>query len=175
MIHREGPGGFAGDPATTRACPAGAAPPAGLLADARPFAAFRSHLDLAAENGGLVPWCGPAALALATGRSYAEATAMLRAAAPGWYPAEGPIVTAYWRDLLATLASAGVAHAPHDLPEKRPTLLRLAREGLAAGWYLLRVTDHFLLLRSQASASRGCTTTTTPARPSPRAATAAAR
>ena len=149
MIHREGPGGFAGDPATTRACPAGAAPPAGLLADARPFAAFRSHLDLAAENGGLVPWCGPAALALATGRSYAEATAMLRAAAPGWYPAEGPIVTAYWRDLLATLASAGVAHAPHDLPEKRPTLLRLAREGLAAGWYLLRVTDHFLLLRSQ--------------------------
>ena len=74
---------------------------------------------------------------------------MLRAAAPRWYPAEGPIVTAYWRDLLATLAAAGVAHAPHDLPEKRPTLLRLARDGLAAGWYLLRVTDHFLLLRSQ--------------------------
>jgi hypothetical protein len=163
MDLREGPGGFAGDPATTRAAatatpPAGllvdrpaATPPAGFLVD-RPAAALadpRGHLDLAAENGGSVPWCGPAALALATGRSYAQATAMLRAAAPDWYPAEGPIVTAYWRDLLATLTAAGVPHAPHDLPEERPTLLRLVRGGLAAGWYLLRVTDHFLLLRSQ--------------------------
>lgn len=150
MDHREGPGGFAGDQATTRA--AAAAPPIGLLFDLPPAAAPRgprSHLDLAAENHGLVPWCGPTALALATGRSYAEATAMLRASAPEWYPAEGPIVTAYWRDLLATLNSAGVAHAPHALPERRPTLLRLVRDGLAAGWYLLRVTDHFLLLRSQ--------------------------
>jgi hypothetical protein len=151
MDHREGPGGFAGDQATTRAA-AIAAAPIGLL-DLPPAAAPRrgprSHLDLAAENNGLVPWCGPTAVALATGRTYAEATAMLRATAPEWYPAEGPIVTAYWRDLLATLASAGVAHAPHALPEKRPTLLRLVRDGLAAGWYLLRVTDHFLLLRSQ--------------------------
>jgi hypothetical protein len=96
-----------------------------------------------------VPWCGPTVLALATGWNYADATAMLRAAAPGWYPAEGPIVTAYWRDLLSALATAGVPHAPHELPERRPTLLRLVRGGLAAGWYLLRVTDHFLLLRSQ--------------------------
>ena len=144
MHLREGPGGYAGDPETTRA------DASGLLPGSAPAAAPRGHLDLAAENGGLVPWCGPAALALATGRSYADATAMLRAAAPDWYPAEGPIVTAYWRDLLATLAAAGVAHAPHDLPEKRPTWVRLVRDGgLAAGWYLLRVTDHFLLLRSQ--------------------------
>jgi hypothetical protein len=145
MVHREGPGGLAGDPATTRADAAGhfscLAP---LLAPAP-----RGHLELVAENGGLVPWCGPAALALAIGRSYRDATDLLRDAAPEWYPADGPIVTAYWRDLLATLAAAGVAHAPHDLPEKRPTLLRLVREGLAAGWYLVRVTDHFLLLRSQ--------------------------
>ena len=32
-----------------------------------------------AENNGLVPWCGPTVLALAAGRSYADATAMLRA------------------------------------------------------------------------------------------------
>ena len=152
MALREGPGGFAGVSATTRADLTAAPSPDGLLfnpSSVAPPAVPRGHLDLTAENGGLVPWCGPTALALATGRGYAEATAMLRAAAPDWYPAEGPIVTAYWRDLLATLAAAGVAHAPHDLPEKRPTLLRLVRDGLAAGWYLLRVTDHFLLLRSQ--------------------------
>ena len=158
MDDREGRGGFAGDPAATRAetdAPAAAVAAAlsGLRLDL-PLAAPgtpRGHLDLAAENDGLVPWCGPAALALDTGRSYAEATAMLRAAAPDWYPAEGPIVTAYWRDLLSALTAAGVPHAPHDLSEKRPTLLRLVRDGggLAAGWYLLRVTDHFLLLRSQ--------------------------
>src|SRR5215207_8215614 len=149
MDHREGPGGFAGDPVTTRADAAGrllGVPPA--VAPFLPLAP-RSHLDLVAENKGLVPWCGPAALALATGRSYADATAMLRATAPDWYPAEGPIVTAYWRDLLTTLTAAGIPHAPHDLSEKRPTLLRLVRDGLAAGWYLVRVTDHFLLLRSQ--------------------------
>ena len=156
MDHREGPGGFAGDPATTRADTTAAAPFSGLRLDLPPAAAAapgvpRGHLDLVAENGGLVPWCGPTALALAAGRPYAEATDMLRAAAPDWYPAEGPIVTAYWRDLLSALAAAGVPHAPHGLPEKRPSLLRLVRDGggLAAGWYLLRVTDHFLLLRSQ--------------------------
>jgi hypothetical protein len=153
MDHREGPGGYAGDPAATRS-DANVALSDGFLVRLFPPAAvpddrLRGHLDLAAENEGLVPWCGPAALALATGRSYPEATAMLRAAAPDWYPAEGPIVTAYWRDLLAALDAAGIPHAPQELSERRPTLLRLVRDGLAAGWYLLRVTDHFLLLRSQ--------------------------
>jgi hypothetical protein len=159
MDDREGRGGFAGDPAATRAETDAALAATAALAgrfrlDLPPAAAPgapRGHLDLAAENGGLVPWCGPTVLALAAGRSYAAATALLRAAAPDWYPAEGPIVTAYWRDLLSALTTAGVPHAPHELPEKRPTLLRLVRDGggLAAGWYLLRVTDHFLLLRSQ--------------------------
>lgn len=151
MDHREGPGGFAGDPQAARADSAAAAPLRNLFFDPWPAApsAPRGHLDLAAENNGSVPWCGPTALALATGRSYAGATELLRSVAPDWYPAEGPIVTAYWRDLLSALAAAGVPHAPHDLSEKRPNLLRLVREGLAAGWYLLRVTDHFLLLRSQ--------------------------
>jgi hypothetical protein len=117
---------------------------AGLLLPA----GLRSHDDLAAENNGYAPWCGPAALALATGRDYAEASALLRATAPAWYPESGPIVTAYWRDLLAALAAAGIPHAPLALPEARPSLLRLVRDGLDPGWYLLRVTDHFLLLRS---------------------------
>jgi hypothetical protein len=153
MDQREGPGGFAGGPGATRA-DARVAERDGVLLRLFPPAPVpagrpRGHLDLAAENDGLVPWCGPTVLALAAGRTYPDATAMLRNAAPDWYPAEGPIVTAYWRDLLSVLAAAGVPHAPHPLPERRPTLLRLVRDGLAAGWYLLRVTDHFLLLRSQ--------------------------
>lgn len=111
-------------------------------------AALRGHLALLEENQGLTPWCGPAALALAAGCSYAEAGGLLRRVAPDWYPAEGPIVTAYWRDLLGALDMAGVPYAPLALPERRRSLIRFARDGLAKGWYLVRVTDHFLLLRS---------------------------
>lgn len=111
-------------------------------------AALRGHLALLEENQGDTPWCGPAALALASGRSYAEAGALLRAVAPAWYPAEGPIVTAYWRDLLGGLEMAGIAHEPVALPERRQSLIRFARGGLAPGWYMVRITDHFLLLRS---------------------------
>ena len=113
-----------------------------------PPAALRGHLALLDENQGETPWCGPSALALATGRSYAEAGAMLRSTAPAWYPVEGPIVTAYWRDLLGALAVDGIAHAAVALPEQRQSLIRFARDGLAPGWYLVRITDHFLLLRS---------------------------
>lgn len=109
---------------------------------------LRGHLALLEENRGAAPWCGPAALALATGRSYGEAGEMLRAVAPDWYPAEGPIVTAYWRDLVEALALAGIPHRPVALPAQRRSLLRLVRDGLAPGWYLARITDHFLLLRS---------------------------
>ncbi|MCO6418724.1 hypothetical protein JYK14_21555 [Siccirubricoccus sp. KC 17139] len=117
-----------------------------LPAPARP-AGSRGHLALAAENDGLTPWCGPAALALAAGRPYAEACDALRAAAPDWYPASGPVVTAYWRDLLAVLRGYGVPFCPVPLPEKRVSLLKLVRDGLPRGWYLVRVTDHFLLLQ----------------------------
>jgi hypothetical protein len=85
---------------------------------------------------------------LASGLTCAEADARLRAIAPDWYPAEGAVVTAYWRDLLAVLDQAGVPHLPVPLPDPRPSLFGLIRDGLAEGWYLLRVTDHFLLLRS---------------------------
>jgi hypothetical protein len=110
--------------------------------------AFRGHLALLEENRGETPWCGPATLALATGRSYAEACTLLRSVAPAWYPAEGPIVTAYWRDLTGALDIVGVPHAPVQLPERRQSLIRFARAGLPTGWYLVRITDHFLLLRS---------------------------
>src|SRR4051794_15988388 len=83
-----------------------------------PPAELRGHLALLEENQGETPWCGPSALALATGRTYAEAGALLRRTAPAWYPAEGPIVTAYWRDLLGALAADGIAHTAVALPEK---------------------------------------------------------
>ena len=41
--------------------------------------ASRGHLALTQENQGNSPWCGPAALALATGQSYAATCALLRA------------------------------------------------------------------------------------------------
>ncbi|NOG70055.1 hypothetical protein [Roseicella sp. DB1501] len=109
---------------------------------------MRGHLALLEENQGEIPWCGPAALALATGRGYAETSHLLRSVAPGWYPPEGPIVTAYWRDLLGVLDGLGIPYEPVALPERRRSLLRFVRDGLEEGWYLLRITDHFLLLRS---------------------------
>lgn len=124
---------------------------AGLLhASAKRRLGPRGHEALKAENAGLTPWCGPAALALATGLPYPAAGELLRNTAPGWYPDAGPVVTAYWRDLLAGLRRADVEYALLDLPHRdRFTLLDLVRGGLAPGWYLVRVTDHFLLLHCQ--------------------------
>ena len=121
--------------------------PAGRILEDCP-AGLRSHEDLQAENGGLIPWCGPATLALASGLPYIAASTMLRGIAPSWYPGTGPVVTAYWRDILGALEQLGVAHAPIPVPERRPSLLGLVRDGLPAGWYLLRITDHFLLLNN---------------------------
>jgi hypothetical protein len=125
-----------------------AEPLAGTATIDRP-AGLRSHEELQAENAGLVPWCGPATLALASGLPYLAASTMLRGIAPSWYPGSGPVVTAYWRDILAALEQLGVPHAPVDLAERRPSLLGLVRDGLPAGWYLMRITDHFLLLNNQ--------------------------
>jgi hypothetical protein len=114
-----------------------------------PVIASRGHLQLESEAGGLTPWCGPAVLALATGRGYAESCDLLRRIAPAWYPATEEVVTTYWRDLLAALRAADVAFAPVAVPTPFTTLLRWVREGgLRPGWYMLRVTDHFLVLRS---------------------------
>ncbi len=109
--------------------------------------ALRCHETLAVENAGLAPWCGPTALALATGLAYPAVVELLRRTAPAWYPAQGEIVTAYWRDLLSVLDQHGVAHVPMAVPQPRLNLLRFAASLDAPGWYLLRVTDHFLLLR----------------------------
>lgn len=109
----------------------------------------RGRLRSAETARGQTRWCGPAVLALATGRSYAGACALLRSLAPQRYPAGQEIVTTYWRDLVAVLDRAGIAHAAVPLPEAAPSLLRMVRwHGLAPGVYLVRVTDHFLLLRS---------------------------
>ena len=55
--------------------------------------------------------------------------------------------------MVATARPVALMYQSVSMPggpaPQRPTLLRLVRDGLAAGWYLLRVTDHFLLLRSQ--------------------------
>ncbi|WP_419898427.1 hypothetical protein [Roseomonas sp. USHLN139] len=123
-----------------------------MVATFRPLssqeAGRRGAEALAAERGGSLGWCGPAAVALAGGTSYAMACALLREAAPQRYAPEGEIVTAYWRDVVQALAVLGIRAERLPLAAPRPTLLGLARRGgLAAGLYLVRVTGHFLLLR----------------------------
>jgi hypothetical protein len=101
---------------------------------------------LAAERGGHTAWCGPAALALATGQSYATACALLHSVAPERYAGLPDIITCYWRDMLAALRLAGLPAEPQPIGPAR-TLLRLVRQGeLEPGFYLVRVTGHFLLL-----------------------------
>lgn len=107
---------------------------------------LRRPEELAGERGGFAPWCGPAAVAMAAGVSYASACALLARVAPDRYPPGEEIVTAWWRDLIGALGEAGIAAAPREV-EGRPTLCRLVRAGLPEGWWLARVTDHFCLLR----------------------------
>ena len=106
----------------------------------------RTHLDLRAENGGHAPWCGPAAIALVTGLAYAEACRLLHAVCPERYPEPDGVVAAWWRDLVEALRRHGLAGAPLEIEAGRPCLLGLAGRRLEPGWYLVRVTDHFLLL-----------------------------
>lgn len=115
----------------------------------------RTHLDLLRENGGRFPWCGPAALALAAGLSCTEACALLRQVDPVRYPAEAEIVITYWRDLLEALRHTGTAWEVLDVrigaARSWPRLTGFIRRASEPGWYLLRVTDHFLLLHLRAS------------------------
>ena len=105
----------------------------------------RTPADFAGERGGFAPWCGPTVVAQAAGVSYAAACTLLRAARPDGYPDDGEIVTAYWSDLLACLAGADVPAETAPVAG-RPTLCQLAR-GLGKGWWMVRVTNHFLLLQ----------------------------
>jgi hypothetical protein len=112
-----------------------------------------SHVSadrLTMERGGQTGWCGPAAIALASGCAYAGACDLLRQVAPERYANQPDIVTAYWRDVLAALRLGGVfpeSLRVDKLAGRGPTLLGLARNGgLEHGLYLVRVTGHFLLL-----------------------------
>ncbi|EHM00237.1 hypothetical protein HMPREF9946_02698 [Acetobacteraceae bacterium AT-5844] len=105
---------------------------------------------LTTERGGQTGWCGPAAIALAAGCSYASACNLLREVAPERYVNQPEIVTAYWRDVLGALSLCGVLADPirvEKTANRGPTLLSLVRNGgLEPGVYLVRITGHFLLL-----------------------------
>ena len=105
---------------------------------------------LTIERGGQTGWCGPAAIALASGCAYASACDLLRQVAPERYAGQRDIMTAYWRDVLGALLLCGIAPEPLRVEKpagRGPTLLSLVRQGgLDAGVYLVRVTGHFLLL-----------------------------
>ncbi len=107
---------------------------------------LRRPEELAGERGGYAPWCGPAAVAMAGGVSYASACELLARVAPDRYPRGQEIVTAWWRDLLAALGALGIPAEPLAVDGK-PTLAAAVRQGLPEGWWLTRVTDHFCLLR----------------------------
>lgn len=107
---------------------------------------LRRPEELAGERGGNAPWCGPAAVAMAGGVSYASACALLARVAPERYPPGREIVTAWWRDLIGALGEIGVPAEPRPV-EGNPTLVAAVRQGLPEGWWLARVTDHFCLLR----------------------------
>ncbi len=113
---------------------------------------IRTPADFAGERGGFAPWCGPTVLAQAAGLSYTGACDLLRMTRPESYPAGREIVTAFWSDLMGSLALARVAAEAAPV-EGRPTLCTLAR-GLGDGWWLLRVTNHFLLLQVSGGAVR---------------------
>ena len=90
----------------------------------------RTHLDLRAENGGHAPWCGPAAIALATGLAYAEACRLLHAVCPERYPEPDGVVAAWWRDLVEALRRHGLTRkkkSMHADEQKRPDVKRKRR------------------------------------------------
>ncbi len=106
---------------------------------------LRSPEVYAGERGGYAPWCGPTAVAQAAGLSYTQACSLLTWISPERYPHGREIVTAWWSDLVSAVTRAGVPAEARPVPE-RPTLCTIARESLEAGWWMVRVTGHFLLL-----------------------------
>lgn len=105
---------------------------------------LRRPEDYAGERGGYAPWCGPTAVAHAAGLGYAAACGLLTRISPERYPPGQEIITAWWSDLLAAIRIAGAPVQVEPVTD-RPTLCRFGRT-LPAGWWLVRVTGHFLLL-----------------------------
>jgi hypothetical protein len=119
----------------------------------QPRRGLRRPEDFAGERGGCAPWCGPAAVATASGSTYASACDLLARVAPERYPPGREVVTAWWRDLLSALDLAGVSAEPRPV-DGRPTLSGAVRAGLPEGWWLARVTDHFCLVEVARSGVR---------------------
>lgn len=124
---------------------------------------IRTHGQLR-DEAGAHPWCGPSAVALITGLTYREVEDAIRARmAKAWCPrrrrqAGRPrLTTTWWDDLIAVCRERGAAMTPTSIDAARDDgaiLYALPRATLAGivgrlstGWYLARVTNHFLLLR----------------------------
>ncbi|MDT8332523.1 hypothetical protein RQ831_15790 [Roseomonas gilardii] len=115
--------------------------------------ALRTCGQLAAENAGSEVWCGPTAVALLTGQPYPRAVEAIRAADPADRLNRAKVMRASnWHHLLAALTAGGVEHEARRVSPRLvrgrwawPTLASYART-LEPGWFLLRVTGHFLLL-----------------------------
>jgi hypothetical protein len=111
------------------------------------------------------PWCGPSAVAMMTGRTYGEVEEDLRRVMSiRATPCEkrrkalqqARLSTTWWDDLRTTARDLGAPTEPafsSGQPDGRlPDYLRRATlagivQRLEPGWYLVRVTNHFVLLR----------------------------
>jgi hypothetical protein len=119
-------------------------------------------------EAGATPWCGPSAVALVTGLTYPEAERRIRAASVtpsrprGRYKPGRRLTITYWPDLVLAAARAlsGSADPLRDVQVFQarrgrltyPTLTGFAREQRQAGpgWFLVRVTGHFIVLHVRA-------------------------
>ena len=113
---------------------------------------MKTLAELRAEKGGGHMWCGPTLVALAAGVSYERAEALIRAADPEHSLNLAPVMRrTAWPHLVLALYRAGFRVGEDRLPNKAPggrwpSLLRIART-LPIGLFMIRVTNHFLLLR----------------------------
>lgn len=112
---------------------------------------MKTLAELHAERGGGRMWCGPTLVALVAGVSYERAEALIRAADPEYSLNRAPVMRGTaWPHLVLALGRAGFRVGEYRLPNKaprsRPSLLRIARM-LPIGLFMIRVTNHFLLLK----------------------------
>lgn len=109
---------------------------------------MKTLAELHAERGGGRMWCGPTLVALVAGVSYERAEALIRAADPKHSLNRAPVMRGTsWRHLVLALGQAGFRVGEYQLLARRgPSLLRIARM-LPIGLFMIRVTNHFLLLK----------------------------